>query len=58
VAATHEVMSLGFYLNPRGLEEFLPDVQERLQTRVARHNDLPRPANAGRAIGQPRQRKP
>jgi acyl-CoA thioesterase FadM len=57
LAATNEVMSLGFNLNTRGLEEFLPDVQERLQAMLVRHNALPRPDNAGRAIGQPRQRK-
>ncbi len=56
LAATNEVMSLGFNLNIRGLEEFLPDVQERLQDILVRHNKLERPGNAGRAIGQPRKR--
>lgn len=56
VAATNEVMALGFNLNERGLEIFKDDVQERLQEILARHGKLERPDNAGRAIGQPRKR--
>ncbi len=56
VAATNEVMALGFNLNERGLEIFKDDVQERLQEILARHSKLERPGNAGRAIGQPRKR--
>ena len=55
-AATNEVMALGFNLNERGLEVFKEDVQERLQTILARHSKLEQPDNAGRAIGQPRKR--
>jgi acyl-CoA thioester hydrolase len=56
VAATNEVMSLGFNLNSRAMMEFLSEVQGRLQETLVAHNELPRPENAGRAIGQPRKR--
>ncbi|MEM7123006.1 MAG: thioesterase family protein [Pseudomonadota bacterium] len=56
IAATNEVMALGFNLNERGLEIFKDDVQERLQEILDRHGNLERHDNAGRAIGQPRKR--
>ena len=56
LAATNEVMSLGFNLISRGIEEFLPDVQAQLQAVLASHAKLPQPDNAGRAIGHPRKR--
>ena len=56
LAATNEVMSLGFNLNTRGMMEFLPEVQARLTATLASHAALPQPDNAGRAIGQPRKR--
>jgi len=56
LAATNEVMSLGFNLNSRGMMEFTAAPYARLQDTLARHADLPRHDNVGRAIGQPRKR--
>ncbi len=56
LAATNEVMSLGFDLGTRTMMEFVPRARERLQQAVADHAGIERHANAGRAIGQPRQR--
>ncbi|MBT5435317.1 MAG: thioesterase family protein [Alphaproteobacteria bacterium] len=56
LAATNEVMSLGFNLNTRGMMEFVPAVYDRLQQTVAEHADIERDNNVGRAIGQPRKR--
>lgn len=56
LAATNEVMALGFNLNTRAMMEFLPGARERLQQTVADHAGIEHHANAGRAIGQPRKR--
>ena len=56
LAATNEVMSLGFNLNTRGMMEFVPRAFETLQATVAVHADMARHDNVGRAIGQPRKR--
>ncbi|MBC6440501.1 MAG: thioesterase family protein [Rhodospirillales bacterium] len=56
LAATNEVMSLGFNLNTRGMMEFTPEAQAKLQETVALHADMERHNNIGRAIGQPRRR--
>jgi acyl-CoA thioester hydrolase len=56
LAATNEVMALGFNLQTRRLMEFLPEVQAKLRETLADHAALPMPENAGRAIGQPRKR--
>lgn len=56
LAATNEVMSLGFNLNSRAMMEFVPAAYARLQETLVQHADLPRHDNVGRAIGQPRKR--
>ena len=56
LAATNEVMSLGFNLNSRGMMEFTPAAYGKLQETVKAHEGLPRHDNVGRAIGQPRKR--
>ena len=56
LAATNEVMSLGFNLNTRGMMEFVPRAFDRLQETLALHGDMARHDNVGRAIGQPRKR--
>ena len=56
LAATNEVMSLGFDLGARRAMAFTARVHENLQRAVADHADLERHANVGRAIGQPRRR--
>lgn len=56
LAATNEVMALGFNLNTRAMMEFLPRARTRLQETVLAHSTIERHANAGRAIGQPRKR--
>ncbi|MBN33684.1 MAG: hypothetical protein CMM46_02705 [Rhodospirillaceae bacterium] len=55
LAATNEVMSLGFNLNTRGMMEFVPAAYERMQETVAAHAGIERHNNIGRAIGQPRK---
>ena len=56
LAATNEVMSLGFNINTRGMMEFVPRAFDRLQETLALHGDMARHDNVGRAIGQPRKR--
>ena len=56
LAATNEVMSLGFNLNTRGMMEFAPRAYERLQQTAADHAGIEHHNNVGRAIGQPRKR--
>jgi len=56
LAATNEVMSLGFNLNSRGMMEFTPRTFDKLQETLAMHADVARHDNVGRAIGQPRKR--
>ncbi len=53
LAATNEVMALGFDLNARGLMRFKPAVQARMQEILAEHSRLPLPDNAGRFIAMP-----
>ncbi len=56
LAATNEVMSLGFNLNSRAMMEFVPGAAARLQETLAAHEGIARHDNIGRAIGQPRKR--
>ena len=56
LAATNEVMALGFNLNTRAMMEFLPRARTRLEETVLAHSAIERHVNAGRAIGQPRKR--
>lgn len=51
VAATNEVMALGFDLGARRLAPFPAAVRARLEALLAEHARLPFPENAGRAIG-------
>lgn len=53
VAATNEVMALGFDLNARKVLPFNTGVRERLETIAAAHARLPVPPQAGRAIAMP-----
>ena len=50
VAATNEVMSLGFNLNSRALMPFEPEIQQRLRALRDAHREFPTPKNAGRAV--------
>jgi len=50
IAATNEVMGLGFDLNTRNLSTFTPQVQKRMQDLLKQHSQLPVPGNAGRCI--------
>ncbi len=50
VAATNEVMGLGFDLNTRALSQFKPEVQKRMQEIFVQHAKLPMPKNVGRGI--------
>ncbi len=56
LAATNEVMSLGFNLNTRAMMEFVPEAYDRLQQAVVEHADMEQDRNLGRAIGQARKR--
>jgi len=51
LAATNEVMSLGFNLNTRSIAPFESRVTDCLEKIFAAHKLLTRPANAGRSIG-------
>jgi YbgC/YbaW family acyl-CoA thioester hydrolase len=55
LSATNEVKSLGFDLNTRRIEAFLPDVQARLNDVMAQHKDLPIPDAAGKGIALSRR---
>ena len=57
LAATNEVMALGFNLKTRAMTEFSPRTHARLQDTVRQHAAIERHANAGRAIGQPKRRQ-
>ncbi|MDH3688688.1 MAG: thioesterase family protein [Gammaproteobacteria bacterium] len=50
VAATNEVMALGFDLNARKLMKFKESVQAQLRQVLVEHAALPLPKNAGRGI--------
>lgn len=50
LAATNEVMALGFDLNARSLMRFKTSVQQSMQDMLAEHSRLPLPENAGRSI--------
>ena len=56
VAATNEVMALGFDLTARGLMPFKEPVHAKLQAVLAEHRRLPEPENVGRSIGMPKKR--
>ena len=56
LAATNEVMSLGFNLNSRMMMEFLPRARHNLERTVALHAEVPHHGNVGRAIGQSRRK--
>ena len=56
LAATNEVMALGFNLETRAMMEFVPRARTRLEETVRAHSAIERHVNAGRAIGQPRRR--
>ncbi|MDE0309589.1 MAG: thioesterase family protein [Acidiferrobacterales bacterium] len=51
VAATNEVMALGFNLDRRGIQPFAESVQANIRQLFAGHGRLARPSNAGRSIG-------
>ena len=53
LAATNEIMALGFDLNARSVLPFRPAVVERLQALSEAHRELAPPPQAGRAIGMP-----
>ncbi len=50
LAATNEVLALGFDLNERGVMNFKPLVQQALYELDCQHKKLPKPRNAGRSI--------
>ncbi len=50
VAATNEVMALGFNLDLRGIQPFSDSVQENISQLFAEQKLLPKPSNAGRSI--------
>ncbi len=50
VAATNEIMGLGFDLNTRNLSPFNMEVQQRMQGLLEQHAKIPVPKNAGRGI--------
>ena len=54
VAATNEVMALGFNLDSRALAPFTEPVRTRLRKLLAEHRSLALPRNAGRAIAMAR----
>ena len=53
VAATNEVMALGFDLGERGLRPFGDAVRARLARVLVEHSRIPRPQSAGRSIRTP-----
>ena len=58
IAATNEVMALGFDLNERKVLPFNPVVRERLEAIAAAHARLPFPPQAGRSIAMPGEVRP
>ncbi len=50
LSATNEVKALGFHLHTRRIEAFAADVRDRLRDLQARHQKLPKPAQAGQGI--------
>ena len=52
LVATNEIMALGFDLEGRGIMNFAPAVARQLDEVLARHEELPMPKNAGRAIAE------
>jgi len=56
VAATNEIMALGFDLEGRRLMAFNDAVRARLVAWLAEHATLPTPQNAGRGIAMPAPR--
>lgn len=57
LVATNEIMALGFDLARRRLMHFLPEVGERLDEILARHEKLPMPKYAGRSIAEVKRRQ-
>lgn len=55
IAATNEIMALGFNLNARRVCEFKKTVREKMQQTLAEHARLPPPKNAGRGIAMGRR---
>ncbi|MDD9851807.1 MAG: thioesterase family protein [Gammaproteobacteria bacterium] len=55
IAATNEIMALGFDLGTRRLCEFKKTVREKMRQTLAEHAQLPPPENAGRGITMSRQ---
>ena len=51
LVATNEIMALGFDLKARVLMTFHPPVLAKIEEILAAHTNLPKPKNAGRAIG-------
>ena len=56
LAATNEVMALGFHLETRAAMAFLPAPRERLRRTAADHAAIARHGHVGRAVGQPFKR--
>lgn len=56
LAATNEVMALGFHLQGRAAMKFVPAAARRLRQMAAAHAALARHRHVGRAVGQPFRR--
>lgn len=56
LAATNEVMALGFHLKTRAAMAFVPAARERLRQMAADHAAIERHRHVGRAVGQPFER--
>lgn len=54
LAATNEVLALGFDLNERGVMNFKSSVRQTLSTIYSQHKKLAVPRNAGRSIRIPK----
>jgi YbgC/YbaW family acyl-CoA thioester hydrolase len=50
LAATNEAKAIGFNLNTRGIEVFLPEVQGRMAELLEQQKDIPTPPQAGQGI--------
>ncbi len=55
LAATNEVLGLGFNLDSRAVAPFAPATMAEIENVLQRHKGLPLHSNAGRAIGIPRK---